>query len=597
MTAPTNTAAVFGGPEPVLVLEAPVVEVRLDGRPDPRVRLDWIEGELGAAPRAAFSVGFGHGPAAPDDLRLEQAAVEVRPGRTVQARLLRGGVLPGAERGDLVLFDGAITRIEMGLGPEGEDLRFEAEDLAGQVLRQRVGGQRIQMADGSPQHAPGLDLVFDPEGRPNASAETDAIFVPPGAPGASAWTLAEAVAYLLAEHGESDVLDVPSAAEARTILPDTVLGDVRLEGLTLGEALEALLEPVGGHVAVAVQPGPAGVGRRLELRLPGRVPAVCLAHQPAGEAFDPSRTLLSDLAARMEFDAAPRRYVARGDRRIFEATLDLVRGWDDALVSYDWWQFIPSLNPNFEAVRDVFRKWALNEAGDYSGPPYSRGDPPDLGPVFEGAAYVQRRRRFLEGLSRDALGRARGVLVEWSFDGGTTWQRLAMPMRILPDECGLYLTGDTLRPEYLWACMIGSACVRVTAALESDSCLVAEWTAPLAETLPGRTRHIEVPAGYRYRKVTPLSQFYGQAADEADDSARLEDLVKAAAEADARCPAPSRIRIPYLALGYAAGLRVEGLRGRRLDLARTHAAGQVAPIVRRVRHQFAPQPETVLELE
>ena len=598
MTAQANTAALFAGPSPVVAFGAPVVEVLLDGRAEPRMRLDWIESVLGAAPRAAFSVGLGHGPEAPDDLRLEQAAPRVRPGQTIGARLLRGGVLPGADRGDLVLFEGSVTRVALDLAPDGEGLRLEAEDLAGQVLRRRVGGQRIRMASQSIEHAPGLDLVFDPDGRPNASAQTSAIFVPPGSPGAWAWTLAEAVVYLLAEYGDSETLAVPPASEVRAALPDLVLCDVRLEGRTLGEALDALLEPAGGRAAVTVQPGAAGVSRRLELLLPGRAPAVSLAHQPVGAAFDPAATLLSDLSARMEFDAAPRRYVARGDRKVFEATLDLVPGWDDALVSYNWWNFIPSLNPNFEAVRDVLRKWVLNEAGDYSAAPYNRGDPPDLGPVFGGEPYVQQRRRFLDGLSRDAIGRSRGVLVEWSFDSGSTWQRMAMPMRVLPDECGFYLTGDTLRPEYLWACLTGSVRVRVTAAIESDSCLLAEWTAPGDGSLPGRTRHLEVPAGYRYRKVSPSSRFYGEGgADEADDSARLRDLVEAAAEADARCPAPTRVGVPYLALGYAVGLRVAGLRGRRLDLANTYGAASVAPVLGKVRHQFSPQPETVLELE
>lgn len=598
MTAQAHTAALFAGPSPVVALGSPVVEVLVDGRPDPRMRLDWIESDLGAAPRAGFSVGLGYGPEMPDDLRLEYAAPQARPGRTVLARLLRGGVLPGADRGDLVLFEGAVTRVEMDLGPEGEGLRLEAEDLAGQVLRRRVGGRRIRMASGSIEHVPGLDLVFNPDGRPNASAQADAIFAPPGSPGAWAWTTAEAVAYLLAEYGDSDVLALPSAAEIRAALPDLALSDVRLEGRTLGEALAALLEPAGGRAAVTAQPGPAGVSRRLELLLPGRSPAVSLAHQPVGAAFDPAATLLSDLSIRMEFDAAPRRYVARGDRKVFEATLDLVPGWDDALVSYDWWKFIPSLNPDFEAVRDVLRKWVLNEAGDYSGAPYNRGDPPDLGPVFGGEPYVQQRRRLLEGLSRDALGRSRGVLAEWSFDSGSTWQRMAMPMQVLREECGFYLTGNTLRPEYLWACLTGTVRARVTAAIESDSCLLAEWAAQGDGTLPGRTRHLEVPAGHRYRKVSPLSRFYGEGgADEADDSAHLEELVEAAAEADARCPAPARIRIPYLALGYAVGLRLTGLRGRRLDLANTYDAARVAPVVRKVRVQLVPQPETVLELE
>ncbi|GAG42116.1 unnamed protein product, partial [marine sediment metagenome] len=70
-----------------------------------------------------------------------------RPGQTVRATLLRGGVFPGAGRDDLIVFEGRIGRIEMGLDPGDERLCFEAEDPAGGLLRRRVGGRRAWTAD------------------------------------------------------------------------------------------------------------------------------------------------------------------------------------------------------------------------------------------------------------------------------------------------------------------------------------------------------------------------------------------------------------------------------------------------------------------
>ena len=132
-----------------------------------------------------------------------------------------------------------------------------------------------------------------------------------------------------------------------------------------------------------------------------------LSHQAVGSPFDPAATNFADLAATLHLDAAPRRYVARGDRKIYESTFDLVAGWDAALESYDPDGFSPGLNPDFVAVRDVFRKWVLNEAGGYTAAPYSRSDPPDLSALFEGSSYVRRPRRLLPCLSRDSLGRSR----------------------------------------------------------------------------------------------------------------------------------------------------------------------------------------------
>lgn len=604
MTVQPNVAVYFADEPAVTTLAPPEAQVTIDGLPGRRVRLESVEHRLGGAPRARFSVGLGAG-AAGGDLRLESAAPDVRPGQTVRATLLRGGALPGADSEDLVLFEGVVSRIELALDSGDERLAFEAEDAAAPVLDARIGGQRVRAGDGSAVAAGGLPLVFNPDGRPNASAELYvppegepyALFAPVSPAGAVAWTLAEAAAYLLAEYGDAERLPAPPPSELREVLPALVLNDVSLEGRTLGEALAALLEPVGGRISVAARPGTGGVSRRLEIWLPGRAPRIRLAHQAIGETFDPDATQFASLSARFEFAAAPRRYVARGDAKLYESTFDLVAGWDDALASYDPDDFSPTANDYFDGIRDVFRKWVLNEAGEYSAAPYDRGPPPDLSDVFEGEAYVRRHRRFLACLSRDALGRSRGVYAELSLDAGQSWAPLAAAARVLDGECGLYLTGDVLPPEYLRACMLGAARVRVTATIESDARVEADAGDSGAADLPGRTRHVAVPAGYRYRKVRPASRFFGEAADEADDTERLAALVQAAFEADRVTPAPARVEIPHVALGWSVGVRLEGTRGRRLDLAREHAGFRSDPVVRAVRFRFAPEPGTELELE
>ncbi|HUX02676.1 MAG TPA: hypothetical protein VMY35_17075 [Phycisphaerae bacterium] len=608
MTAAGNCAAHFGTGSVVPVLAAPRVAVSLDGQPAPRVMLQTVRSEMGAAPRAAFSVGFGRSAREGADVRLEAAAPEIRPGRLVRASLLRGGVLPGADRADLVLFEGCIREVETQFGPDDEALRFEAEDLAADVLRRRVGGQRIETAGGDAEPAEGLDLEFNPGGRSNASGalydpgdgDPYMIFAPTSPGGAVAWTLNEAVAHLLAEFASWDGWHLPSCAWVRQALEPVPLRDVSLEGQTLGEALEALLEPVGGRLVVEVEPGPLGVSRFLRLWLPDRAIRVWLAHQPVGGTFHPTGTHFSGLAAKMQFAESPRRYVARGDRKVFESTFALVAGWDDAQASYDPDEFSPSANPEFDGVRDVFRKWVLNEAGEYSGEPYNRGPSPDFGALFEGEPYVRRHRRFLPSLSRDGLGRSRGVYIEILLDAGATWQRLHLAARILEGEAGLYLTDDPLPPDYIRAVMGGYVQIRVTAAIESDTRLVAERVAGDGGDggdLPGRTRFLSVPTGYRYRKRSAASRFQGDPADEADDSARLQELVDAAFEADRRCPSPGRIRVPYLAFGRRVGDCLAGIRGRRLELARRHTGYETDPAICRVTLQFTPVPETELELD
>ncbi len=599
MTVSANTAAWFAAGDEVTLVEPPQTEVRVDGRVEPRICLDGVEMEFGQPPRARFSVGFGLDPLTGEDLRLEQMVPRLRPGARVLARLLRGG-----DSGDLVLFDGCITRLTMGLESDGERLGFEAEDTAGEILRRRVGGRRVRTAGGTVEHVDGLALVFNPEGVANASGdlydpgsgEPYTVFAP-AVPDASAWTLDAAVAYLVAEHGRSTEVAVPTPSEIAACLPAIIIRDVSLEGRTLGAALDALLELVGGRVAVLIEPGPAGVSRRLELLLPDRAPTAWLAYQPVGSRFDPAATSLAGLAVEMHFESAPRRYVARGDRKIYESTFDLVPGWNDALASYDPDLFSPSHNPGFDAVRDVFRKWVLNEAGEFSAAPYNRGQAPDLSGVFQGESYVRRHRRLMECLSRDGAGRSYGVHVEVSQDGGASWERPGVSVRVLPNECGVYFRDDPLPSRYLLAAMSGQVRVRVTAAIESDACLVVERTTAGAEDLPGLTRHINAPAGYRFRRVAPSSRFHGGAADEADDTQRLQELLDAAHAADRFSPAPSRIDLPCLAMGYRLGQRILGLRGRELDFVRQYTGYEAAPRVRRVRWTFAPEPRTELELE
>lgn len=605
MTVQTNRVAWFHGQAEVPTIGTPRVEVAIEGVVDFRVRLDSVEVEMGGAQRAAFSVGLGYSPAFGGDRRLEESAPRVAPGQFVRARLLRGGTAPGTVRRDLVLFEGRILDVEIGLDAEGERLRFEAEHLAGEVLRRRVGGQRVEAAGGSVEWIEGPVLTFNPDGEPNASpelfvptaGEPYTVFAPTSAAGAVAWTLDEAVAYLLAEHGASEVLAVPSPSEVRDLLAALPVRDVEVEGRTLGAALEALLDHVGGRIFVTVEPGEVGVSRRLELWLPSRACTVWLPHQPVGESYRPAGTQFHALHLAMHFESAPRRYVARGDRRLFESTFDLVPGWDDALASGEPETYSPSTNHDFDTVRDVFRKWVLNEGGEYSASPYNRGAAADLSALFEGLPYVRRHRRFLPCVSRDSLGRSYGVYAEMSLDGGSTWGRVSLGARVLAEECGLYLADDVLPPRYLAAAMRGQVRVRVTATIESDACLTAERVAIGAEDLPGQTCHLSVPGGYRFRRVAPTSRFYGVAgADEADDSARLQSLVDGAFEADRRSPAPGRIDIPFLSLAHRVGERVGGTRGRRMDLARERPGYELEPVVWRVRHQFAPVPATTLEL-
>jgi len=172
-----------------------------------------------------------------------------------------------------------------------------------------------------------------------------------------------------------------------------------------------------------------------------------------------------------------------------EFTAELVPGWLDTLLipdttgtdlenlylteaeisdltdpnSKDYYKFYHTRGDNF--LRDVGRKWVLNETGLYSGGSYDRGMPFDFttidarGDIYDSQGRAIKclkdtegkrnfgpfRRKLLPCLTvdKDSLNSV-GIVVEFSFDSGTTWQKLEGSIRALDDEAGILITDPNL---------------------------------------------------------------------------------------------------------------------------------------------------------
>ena len=105
-----------------------------------------------------------------------------------------------------------------------------------------------------------------------------------------------------------------------------------------------------------------GVSRKVELN-----------HQHAGEQLSISKTNIIKMHSRRNFYPVTHKYIGQGDFKVYEATFELVKAWDSSYETTSYSDFSPSTNPDFYKVRDVYRKWCLNEAGDYSQSPYNQG--------------------------------------------------------------------------------------------------------------------------------------------------------------------------------------------------------------------------------
>jgi hypothetical protein len=212
-------------------------------------------------------------------------------------------------------------------------------------------------------------------------------------------------------------------------------------------------------------------------------------------------------------------------------------------------------------VRDVYRKWCLNEAGDYTGEPYNRGQPCDLTRAFEGASYVCRRRRFWPTLSADSHGRPLGYFLEVSFDDGLTWRQYSHAFNNLLDECGIWLSSDQLDVDTWAAALDGALRFRVTAAIVSDerlTCIVADG--PVGSTTPVIDHIITLPRRFQYRKVSGHSVLAGAAGfgppNETDDTAALHEFVRQRASSSSAIIETTDLETPFLALHFEPGDRV-----------------------------------------
>ncbi|MBW8017431.1 MAG: hypothetical protein FVQ82_14725 [Planctomycetes bacterium] len=116
--------------------------------------------------------------------------------------------------------------------------------------------------------------------------------------------------------------------------------------------------------------------------------------------------------------------------------------------SKDYYKYYHPRGDSFK--RDVARRWALNEAGRYSDDSaHDRGMPFDFADVIDDKyirdkafkrTFAPFNRQLLPCLTmdKDSLNSI-GILLEFSFDGGFTWQVIPASVSSLDDECGIYI--------------------------------------------------------------------------------------------------------------------------------------------------------------
>ncbi len=469
----------------------------------------------------------------------------------------------------LPVFVGQVETIESDFSDKGENIQIVASDYSTNLKRNIIYGCYVGDIDGSAKFLIGADPVFNDDAAPNAASsfanfdgKSCRVFADQLS-SAAYWTYAEIIDYLLSVYVQPDRLTRPPLELLEALTDNQQAAELDLTGLNVLQGLNRCCERVGLNFRFAPLSSPDRPAQAIEFYKPDSTRKVELELQPEGQQLNISRTSVAAYSSRENFCPVTHRYIGLGDLKVFEATFELVKAWDPAGESTNFDAFSPSSNPEFFKVRDVHRKWCLNETGRYTEPPYNQGPAFDFSKIFDTGNYVRRTRRFHPALTADAQGRSMGYFLEVSYDDGKHWWQYLYAFDNLLDECGIWLSSDTLDLNTWIAILKGVLRFRITCSVLSDerlSCEIADG--PVGAGSPVIDFCLHMPRPFRYRKVTNQSNFCGSTdpsigePDEADDTPALYEHLRKWAGSRSEVIETVDLQTPYLALHYSVGDRV-----------------------------------------
>jgi len=397
------------------------------------------------------------------------------------------------------------------------------------------------------------------------------------------WSAADALGYLLAAAVPADV-EVPTRTELEALAGGIDLGRMDITGKTAAEALVEVARNAGLELRSARQGvglvfyRPGRQGRRRDVRL-----------QPGGSALSVPESNLWRGRIHIRRRPCRRSLLVLGQRKQYESTFQLAKGWDPGLQTDRWRDFVRSESENWPKLGDVYRKWVVNEHGWYSSAPWSL-------PVYSFSDIssidftVRSARRFLPCLSTDRQGQGLGVVVEIRCGQGLEWRRWRGPLWVSRDECAIYLGGDALPGEFFEAAVNNGAEVRVTAVVEADARIIVE-----VDGDPNAPRDvIDLSSRAAWRLVHASSIFYGASdvgsSGERDDSHLLRRFARRYAEA-ASTATEAELTLAWVDTSFHVGDIVERIDGRDFELSSNPDS---RPVVRSVRHDLGARQTTHL---
>jgi hypothetical protein len=322
--------------------------------------------------------------------------------------------------------------------------------------------------------------------------------------------------------------------------------------------------------------------------------------QSSGSKLDMNRTNVESLSVTADVSSkAFNSVTVFGETIHYEVTVELVKAWPKALDNVSW----SSLDKNEDGwladprLQDVWRKWVLNEAGDYNNLRAEIRRPHDFSAVF--GPYLQRRRVFEPCITLNPdgspKGNAGGVYVEYYVPGHSDlagnpvdaqWlpiDRIAAESRqisILDKECGIHFGGQTIPVEI--ARHFAAAKVRVTATIQSDTRANVTVLPPASLLKTLKPYHFDVGRKFVIRKRHTSSRFHGVVANTSarDDTAPMTAFAAQLLDAWNTASIAGNATLTGVDFNYSRiiGQTLSGIDGRDVDF-NVAPVGQLYPTV------------------
>ena len=488
----------------------------------------------------------------------------VRCGQRIVLKSIYDAGIGAASPEELPIFAGFIEQIDTDISSNQQKVTVIAKDFSSKLRRRTVYGRNIYSDSGQSVFLAGLETVFNPVGKPNASRQNilqngrsfKAFSADESA--SDCFDCADAIYYLLCNYVPAGELVIPALQQLKALSGGRKIIDVDVTGLNLVDALVRCCSQAGlrfKFVPSLVETVPSGT---IVFFKPECCRQVELNCQWPRQVIDISKTTVAQVSAKKNFSPVTHRYIVQGDYKIYEATFELVKGWDPALEENDYDRYSPISNENFNEVRDVWRKWCLNEAGGYSVSPYNQGPAFDFSKIFENGLYIRQRRRFLPALTASKDGTSIGYYLEVSYTGGSRWWPYMGSFKILLDQCGIWLSAEQLDTDLWFAVLKGILKFRITASVCADERInftVADG--PVNSTVEVVDKVITLPRRFKCQKVSPYSIFVNSFSNQIDDTKSLVEFARSLSDSGGLITEQLQIKTLILSPIFSPGDRVK----------------------------------------